>query len=177
MSEEYKEYCMQFSNEELKKYLYDQYCKNTNLRIRCLSADEDEIDITSTTNVETIVFDDKENMFIRFFGYQTSIFVYDVELMFIDEHIKGTYTSSDVCYNVVYEGNLRAMSHAEILQMFSEIILCFIDAVDVSMTQLIAPENRYKKYTYYEPHMFIVNVKNNHITEKTSIYENITIKH
>ena len=47
-------------------------------------------------------------------------------MMFIDEGSKGTYTSSDVYNNVVYEGNLREMSHEEMLRMFSEIILCFI---------------------------------------------------
>lgn len=61
--------------------------------------------------------------------------------------------------------------------MFSEIILCFAGATDVSMTQLAVPENKYKKYNYYEPHMFIVNVTNNNITKKISTYENITIKH
>jgi len=63
------------------------------------------------------------------------------------------------------------------LRMFSEIILCFIDAETVTMTQSNVPENKYKKYNYYEPHEFLVEVKNCHTTEKTSIYENITIKH
>ena len=112
-----------------------------------------------------------------FFGYQTSIFAYDAEIKFIDESAKGTYTSSDVYGNAVYEGNLQEMSHEEMLQMFSEIILCFIDATDVSMTTLAAPENKYKKYKYYTPHMFMVEVKNNHLTEKINVYENITIKH
>lgn len=103
--------------------------------------------------------------------------MYDLELMFIDEDSKGTYTESDIYNNVVYEGNLREMSHEEMLQMFSDIILCFIDATDISMTRLSVPENKYKRYNYYEPYMFIVDVKNNHIAKKTNIYENITIKY
>lgn len=177
MNKEYNEYCMKFSNEELKKYLYDKLFENTNIKIQCLSADGEEVDITSDAKIETIAFDEKENISIMFFGYQTSIFAYDVEIMFIDEDSKGTYTSSDVYNNAVYEGNLREMSHEEMLQMFSKIILCFAGATDVSMTQLAVPENKYKKYHYYEPHMFIVNVKNNNMTEKTSTYENIIIKH
>lgn len=180
MSEKYKEHCMKFSNEELKKYMVEYLINNSwdNKLIRFLSEDGDEIEIDSSEEIGTIVFDgEDENLFINFYGIHTSIFAYNEEIMFIDEDSKGTYTSSDVYNNVVYEGNLREMSHEEMLQMFSEIILCFTDAIDVSMTQFSAPENNYKKYNYYEPHMFTVNVKNNHITEKISVYENITIKH
>lgn len=65
----------------------------------------------------------------------------------------------------------------EMLQMFSEIILCFIHAEGVSMIRSDVSENQYKRYNYYEPHMFLVKVKNSHTIEKTSIYENITIQH
>ena len=97
--------------------------------------------------------------------------------MFIDEDSKGRSTSGDVYNNVVYEGNLREMSHEEMLRMFSEIILCFIDAETVTMTQSRVPENKYKKYNYYEPHEFLVEVKNGHTIEKRNINENITIQY
>ena len=180
MSEKYKEHCMKFSNGELKKYMVEYLINNSwdNKLIRVLSEYGDEIEIDSSEKIGTIVFDgEDENLFINFYGIHTSIFVYNEEIMFIDEDSKGIFTASDVYNNVVYEGNLREMSHEEMLQMFSEIILCFADAIDVSMTQFSAPENKYKKYNYYEPHMFMINVKNNHINEKISIYENITIKH
>lgn len=180
MSENYKEYCMKFTNEEIKKNMIEYLIKNLwdKKMVRYLSEDGDEIEIDSSEKIGTIVFDGNyENLFINFYGIHTSIFAHDVEIMFIDEGSKGTYTSSDVYNNVVYEGNLREMSHEEMLRMFSEIILCFIDAETVTMTQSKVPENKYKKYNYYEPHEFLVEVKNCHTTEKTSIYENITIKH
>lgn len=177
MSKTYNNYCMKFSNEELKRNLYDKFCKSKNLQIKCLSEDGDEIEIDSNIKIETIAFDAKENVSIMFFGYQTSIFAHDVEVMFIDENFRDSYTSSDVYNNVVYEGNLREMSHEQMLNMFWEMVMCFIDATDVSMTRLDAPVGKYKEHNYYEPHMFIVNVRNNHITEKVSIYENITIKY
>lgn len=180
MNEKYKEYCMEFSNEELKKYMIEYLINNSwnNKLIRFLSEDGDEIEIDSSEKVGAIVFDGfDENLFINFYGIHTSILVYDIEIMFIDEKSKGIYTSSDVYNNVVYEGNLREMSHEEMLKMFSEIILCFIDAEEVSMTQLDVPENKYKKYNYYKPHMFIVEVKNNDTIKKTRVYENITIKY
>ena len=178
MSENYKEYCMKFSNEELKKNMVEYLIKNSwdEKMIRFLSEDGDEIEIDSSKEIGTIVFDgNDENLFINFYGIHTSIFAYNVEMMFIDEDSKGTYTSSDVYNNVVYEGNLREMSHEEMLRMFSEIILCFIDAETVTMTQSSVPENKYKKYNYYEPHEF--EVKNGHTIEKRNIYENITIQY
>ena len=48
---------------------------------------------------------------------------------------------------------------------------------DISIFQLDVPENAYKKYNYYEPHRFIIEVKNSNEIQKESIYENITIKH
>jgi len=121
MSEKYKEYCMKFSNEEIRAYMVDYLISNSmnNKLIKYLSEDGDEIQFNTSEKIGTIVFDgDDENLFINFYGIHTSIFVDDTEIMFIDENSKGTYTSSDVYNNVVYEGNLRDMSHEEMLKMF-----------------------------------------------------------
>lgn len=177
MNEKYKEYCMKFNNEELKTHLYDKLFEDTHVMWQCLSTDGEEIDITSNVKIKTIAFDEEENISIMFFGYQTSIFVFDIEIMFIDEATKNAYTSSDVYDNVVYEGKLREMSHKEMLEMFSEIILCFMDAEDVLMTELDAPRNKYKNYKYYVPHMFLIEVKNQHTVDRTNVYENIIIKY
>ena len=120
MSENYKEYCMKFSNEELKKNMVEYLIKNSwdEKMIRFLSEDGDEIEIDSSKEIGTIVFDgNDENLFINFYGIHTSIFAYNVEMMFIDEDSKGTYTSSDVYNNVVYEGNLREMSYECFLKL------------------------------------------------------------
>lgn len=177
MNKKYNEYCMKFSNEELKRYLYDKLSEKTNIRIQCLSEDGEEVDIASNVKIGTITFDEKENVSIMFLGCQTSIFAYDVEIMFIDEDIKETYTSSDVYNNVLYEGKLREMSHEEMLQMFYEIISCLIEADEVSMSQFDVQENTYKMYNYYKPHCFIVEIKNDHTLHKERVYENITIKY
>lgn len=180
MSEKYNESCMKFSNQELKRYLIDNIKSvKSNLDIRLISEDGEEVAVHSHKKIETIVFDGKdENLFINFFGVHTSIFIFDNEIMFIDENSKGTYTSSDVYHNVVYEGNMREMTHAQMLQMFAEIILCLVDATDVCVTQSDVPgNNHYKKYNYYEPHMFTIDVENHHAMEKVNIYENITIKY
>lgn len=180
MNEKYKEYCMKFSNEELKKYMIEYLISNAcdNKLFRFLSEDGDEIEINTSEKIGTIVFDgEKENLFISFYDIHTSIFVYEKEIMFIDEAAKNAYTSSDVYDNVVYEGKLREMSHKEMLEMFSEIILCFMDAEDVLMTELDAPRNKYKNYKYYVPHMFLIEVENQNTVDRTNVYENIIIKY
>ncbi len=121
MSEKYKEYCMKFSNEEIREYMAGYLISNSmdNKLIRFLSEDGGEIEFNSSKKIETIVFDGcDENLFINFYGIHTSIFVYDMEIMFIDENSKGIYTSSDIYNSVVYEGDLREMSHEEMLKMF-----------------------------------------------------------
>lgn len=175
---------MKFTNEELKKYFIENIkkCEWANLDIRLLADDGEEIDNNSDVKIETIVFDgEDENIFINFYGIQTSIFCFDKEIMFIDEKSKGIYTSSDVDNNVVYEGNLREMTHEEMLQMFADIIMCFIDATGISVTQSDIPEplknEEYKKSNYYDPHVFIVNVEKKHIMGETKVYENIIVNY
>ena len=184
MGEKYNESCMKFSNNELKKYLIDNVlkCGGSNLDIRLLSEDGEEIDKNADIKIETIVFDgDAENLFISFYSAQTSIFSFDEEIMFIDEKSKGIYTSSDVEKNVVYEGSLREMTHEEMLQMFADIIICFIDATGISVIQSDISDHKkfeeYKKSPYYDPHMFIVNVEKEHIIGETKVYENITVNY
>lgn len=178
MSQKYNEYCMKFSNEEIREYMVEYLISNSmdNKLFRFLSEDGDEMEFNSSEKIGTIVFDgDEENLFINFYGIHTSIFVHDMEIMFIDENSKGTYTSSDIHNNVVYEGNLREMNHEEMLKMFSEIILCFCDVEDVLISQSDVPENKYKKYNYYIPHMFSINVENGHTDKQSLTFENITI--
>ena len=184
MGEKYNESCMKFSNDELKNYLIENVrkCGDSNLDIRLLSEDGEEICDNSDLKIETIVFDgEEENLFINFYGVQTSIFSFDEEIMFIDEKSKGIYTSSDVDKNVVYEGSLREKTHEEMLQIFADIILCLIDATGINVIQSDISDHKkfeaYKKSQYYDPHMFILNVENGHITRKTKIYENITINY
>lgn len=180
MSGNYKEHCMKFSNEELKKYMIDYLINHSWKRelIRCFSEDDDELEINSPEKIFVIVLDgEKEDLSIHFYGVHTSIFVHNEELMFIDEDSKGIYTSSDVQGNAVYEGKLREMTHEQMLQMFCEIVLCFADSVDVSITELPDSENKYGRYNYYKPKIFIIDVKNDRTVHQTKIYENITINY
>lgn len=178
MSGMYNEYCMKFRNEEIKKDFYNKFSKEIREKIIFIAEDGTKVDFESGKKIETVAFDEKENIAIMFLGYQTSIYVYDKELMFIDEDSKGTYTISDVYENVVYEGKMREMNHEQMLSMFIKVISCFIEATSVHITQLDVPETSgYQAYNYYEPHMFIIDVENSHAEKQSQTFENITINY
>ncbi|MGF9916147.1 hypothetical protein ABEX47_01325 [Paenibacillus ehimensis] len=170
---------MQFSNEELYKYLITKFDGNLDVIIRTLSDGEQEVEITSNIPIQFICFDgDNQDLFISFYGNQTSIFVKDEELMFIDESTKDTYTTSDTFQNVVYEGTLRNLTHAEMLTLFAEVITCFIDAREVEIIENEVPcDKQYKLYDYYKPHSYEINVKNKNLDRRKKVFENITINY
>jgi len=171
------EWCMQFSNEELYKYFITKFDNNPDVVIKTLSDDDQEIEITSNIPIQFICFDgDRQDLFIVFYGNQTSICVKDELLMFIDESTKGTYTTSDTFQNAVYEGTLRNLTHVEMLTLFAEVVTCFIGAIEVELIEKEVPcDKQYKQYDYYKPHSYEINVKNHHLDRKKKVFENITI--
>lgn len=169
---------MKFSKEELRNIFCRKFDEELQSKIICITGDGSKIDFDSDSRIETIAFDENENLAIMFWEYQTSIYVCGKELMFIDDNFKGTYTSSDVFDNVVYEGCMRGMSHRQMLDMFADIILCFIGATDVQIIQRDVPKGSvYQRYNYYDPHMFIINVKNNCVNTHSQVFANITINY
>lgn len=178
MSGKYNEACMKFSNEEIREFFYNKFSEEVRAEMICIAEDDSKIDFESNQKIDAIAFDEKENIYIRFWGHETSIFVYKEELMFIDEDYKGNYCSCDVDYNVVYEGKLREMSHEEMLNMFVEVVSCFLGATSVNVTQLDVPETSgYQKYRYFDPYIFIIDVENSHTDKKTQTFGNITINY
>ncbi|KQY80603.1 hypothetical protein ASD24_16820 [Paenibacillus sp. Root52] len=171
--------CMQFSNEELYKYFITKFENNSSIAIRTLSQDDREIEITSSTPIQFICFDgEKQDLFISFNGDQTSIFVYDEEIMCIDENRKGMYTTSDTFGNVVYEGDLRSLSHVELLSLFRDVLLCFIGAEEVEIIDREASyDEESKQYKYYKPHTYEINVNNKNYDRQIKKFKNITISY
>ncbi len=61
------EWCMEFSNEELYKYLITKFDNDSNVIIKTLSDDDDEVEIMSNIPIKFICFDgDKQDLFISF---------------------------------------------------------------------------------------------------------------
>ncbi|MDE7331330.1 MAG: hypothetical protein K2O16_03685, partial [Lachnospiraceae bacterium] len=86
--------------------------------------------------------------------------------------------SSDVYHNVVYEGELRCLEHSEILQLIREMVDCFITNKENKVTELgVSNNKKYKRYNYFEPHCYVINVANNQPNGRQKIFENITINY
>ncbi len=169
---------MKFTNAELKTFFHDRFMGISEVQITCLTEDGKEVGFLSDERIEVITFDEHENLSIMFWGHQTSIFIQDKEIMFIDENSKATYTLSDVYNNVVYEGKIRDMSHEQMLEMFCEIIFCLLGATDIVIEQDKMPEDKRCPYhKYYEPHTFRVYVLKDGREEKTLTYGNITFEY
>lgn len=164
----YKDYCMQFTNEELEKEIIQEFINVPEVEIKYLSESGKLLEGGSLEPIETICFDgDSENIFVNFLGIETDIFVFDKEIMLIDESAKGTYTSSDVYHNAVYEGELRKLSHADILRLIMDMVKCFIGATDLDIIEEPVPKSKfYKSYNYYTPLSYTLNVKSKSVKKQ-----------
>lgn len=174
MSKDY--FCMDFSNNEIFKCIYKKF-KNT-YSIKFYNEKEEVISADSKGKIYLISFNDNEDLAIRFLKSETSIYIFDEQIMLIDESTKGIYTSSDTDYNIVYEGNLTDKTHLEILDFIANIIECFENATGVEMNEIeVTQENKYRRYNYYEPHCYILNVLNGTEKRHHKVFENITINY
>lgn len=166
------EYCMKFTNEEILKYFVEPLSMNSDVDIKILSDDE-EVQKDSNKKIETICLDgEKQELFINFLEFQTSIFIMDTEIMFIDDNAKKNYTSSDTAYNVVYEGNLRCLTHKELLEMFTEIINYCIGSYEISVEEEKIDDFNNNSYQTFK---YEVNIKVNKSEKKKVNYNNIYI--
>lgn len=168
---------MQFTNEELEKGIIEKFINIPGVEIKRLSEAGELLDKNSHEPIETICFDgDEENIFVNFLGIETDIFIFDKEIMLIDESAKGIYTSSDVYHNIVYEGDLRELNHNEILQLITDLIMCFIGATNLCVTEQPVPEYKsYKTFNYHLPLCYVVDVDNDEINKQQKKFENIII--
>lgn len=135
VNELYKEseFCMNFENSELINYFVSIFKNNPNVDLRIFS-DYEEVPENTNKKIDIVCLDgDKEELTVSFYGHQTSIFAKDIEIMLIDDNEKCNYTSSDTYKNVVYEGELRKLTHIEILRLILDIVSCFIGAKEISV--------------------------------------------
>lgn len=172
----YNNYCMEFTNEELEKLFINKFNNIKNINIKRLSEDGKILPKYSIDKIQTICFDgDDENLFVNFLGIETDIFIFDTEIMLIDESAKNIYTSSDIYDNIVYEGELRKFSHQEILELIANIIKCFIDSKGLVVKQKpILDLKYYKKYKYYSPFYYDIYV-NSDTRKESFVFQNINI--
>ena len=101
------DYCMNFTTEELEKYLLQPIREKTEVVIKLSTGDKKSF-YSGNDKIKCIFFDgNSENFNISFYGHQTSIFITDEtpmpnrkftfneEFMFIDDYGKENIVSSD----------------------------------------------------------------------------------
>lgn len=158
-------WCMDFSNSEIKEFLVDNYSLNCSFFI-----DDKEVDINDKRCIEWIsIKGSSHRIDIYFLKSETSIFVDEEEFMFIDDNEKKHYCSSDIFDNVVYEGNLNALSHKQILTLIGDFISIFYNGQILDIRKkLMFKDKNYDKYNY------LIAIKEDDQNRKEYTFDNIT---
>ena len=118
-----KNWCMDFTNYEIRKYLIDKIKEITDVRY---IVNDEYISADCEKDYECVTFDGiKQEFYVSFTKCQTSLFINNNEIMFIDDEEKKFYTSSDVDDCIVCEGTLNDKSHKQILELMFDFINLF----------------------------------------------------
>ena len=133
-----KQYNMKFTNEEIIRYLIEPAERDRSIEI-CISTDETTDVARDTHNRITYVsFDgNKEELYVSFMDDTISIFVLNEEIMFLDDKVKESVSSSDTYHNVVYEGTLRDKTHEEILKLIHDVIMIVKGAKEIQIEETV----------------------------------------
>lgn len=161
-----EEFCMEFSTEEIETELIWKLRDSFNIDI--------QIDYEGPNNsIDYISIEpEKDNLAIRFYGFETALYVFDEKIMLVDDNQLKKYTYSHTYGNVIYDGKLRCLTHAEILSLLLDLIKCFIKCtnikVDISGTK--APDTE-----SYLKNDYVLSVTTTDTTLHSKIFSNIRI--
>ena len=170
--------CMEFTMDEIKEHLIARFENQPGVDLAILS-DGEMMDLENVEQIDGLCFDGlQQEIAISFYGIQTSLYIKDKEIMFIDDEAKRTYTSEDVEGNAVYEGRLRQMSHPEILGLLGDMIDCFIGTRTVDLKAIDLPkEAPIEKIGAYKPKAYNIHAKKKTPARLQKSFENILIQY
>ncbi len=156
---------MEFTNNEIKNYLTDRLKKDDNVNCEFFVEDR-HVDCNSKCNFEYIeIGQGEQELCIHFYNNSTSIFIFDEEFTFIDDNAKQYYTISDIFDCIVYEGNLRKLSHEQILNVFYELIKLLNGTTSIKVSKKMIS----KQYEYYPRYNYNIKIVNN--LQQNGIYQ------
>lgn len=163
-------WCMNFTNDEIKKYLIEQLKQNADVKY---IVNDEYVSADCQEDFEYVTFDGtKQEFYVSFLKSQTSIFVDNNEIMFIDDNEKKYYTSSDVDDCIVYEGILNDKSHEQILELIMKFIHLFQGASNVEVVDVKVVEKSFASYT---KKAYILNVENIYVNGGRYEFDNIVM--
>jgi len=166
---------MEFTNQEIIKFLVNPLKKYPQLDIRFLSAEHKEISEKTTEQIKYVVLDGyKEDFHLGFYGDLTTFFTpaESEEIIFIDDRIKRTFTESDLYDNILYEGILYDKTNKEILELLLQFVEVFIGATKVEVSETKVTDKK-DKNSFFKID-FIIKVFNETGEKKQITIENIT---
>ena len=125
-----EEFCMEFSAKEVETELIDKLKSDFNVDM--------QIDYEGPNNsIDYISIEpEKDNLAIRFYGFETALYVFDEKIMLVDDNQLEKYTFSHTYGNVIYNGKLRILTHAEILSLLLDLIKCFVKCTEIKVEEL-----------------------------------------
>lgn len=116
---------MSFSAEEVEENLITKLRNTSNIKV------QPDYDGPNGTIDYLQIESEKCNLAISFYGFETSIFIFDEKIMLIDDLQKRKYTLDHTYGNIIYAGSLRNLTHREILKLLVELTECFINCSNV----------------------------------------------
>lgn len=143
-----KRWSMDFTNKEIEDYFISKLNGKFNYK---LMVDDSYVNLGHKERYEFIILNEEKEFYINFMNFQTSVFIHNHELIFIDDDLKDTYTISDIYHNIVYEGEIKKMSHKDFLSLLFNIIIKLSDSysMEIDYEPLTLEESCYPKYSYY----------------------------
>lgn len=125
-----EEFCMEFSVEEIETELINKLRDNFNIDI--------QVDYEGPNNsIDYISIEpEKDNLAIRFYGFETALYVFDEKIMLVDDNQLKKYTFSHTYGNVIYNGKLRSLTHTQILSLLLDLVKCFIKCTNLKVEVL-----------------------------------------
>lgn len=136
-----------FTNDEIIEY----FVKNLRSDIKCeYVADDIKVPISCKKIFNGIIFDGLcENFFVMFLETKVSIFIYDNEVMFLDEELEF-FGNSDVDGCIVYEEAFKHLSHKDFLMLLAKLVNLFkgVRKIEKKQRRMLIQQGDHIKYYY-----------------------------
>jgi len=173
MSEEIK-YCMNFTNEEIIKFLVNPLKKYTQLDIRFLSDDDRELLENTTEKIEHVILDgDKQEFYLCFYDDLINLYTPHEKFMFFDDRVSKDFKEgSDLYGEIFYEGILSNKTHKEILELLLQFVEILIGTTKVEVIEVKTTDKKDKDLINIVD--FVIKIFNETGEKKQITIENIT---
>jgi len=170
-----KNYCMNFTNEEITWFLVDRLRIYEYFNIHLFTDNGEEINGECEKQIQCVTFDGdifKSEFSIYFYGYHTALYFHRTAetFDFFDDAAKGWCGGEIFEDMIVYEGNLSDKIPFEILELLREFVLLLARMTNIEIERY--PRERVLTKSY-EVCDFVVKITNDSDEKKEVVFDNI----